>query len=85
MAQVDYLLLCGDIKRALGDVAGSSEYHKRALDEAGSTVDKCPRRLRRYYLRSRDIPRYAEDFVTHLESSGRQAEAAGYKTRFGLN
>jgi tetratricopeptide (TPR) repeat protein len=85
IAQVDFLLLCGDMKKALGDTDAAGGYYKRALDEAGETVEKCPPRLRRYYLRSRDIPGYARELVAHLESSGQQAEAARYKTRFGLN
>ena len=83
--RVDYLLLCGDMKKALVDAAGSNAYYKRALDEAGRTVEKCPPRLRRYYLSSRDIPDYAEALVSNLESSGQRAEADRYRTRFGLN
>jgi tetratricopeptide (TPR) repeat protein len=85
ISQVGYLLLCGDLKRAQGDAAGSAGYYRQALDEAGQTVDRCPPRLRRYYLRSRDIPGYAQRLVTHLESSGRQAEAERYRAQFGLN
>jgi len=85
ITQIDYLLLCGDLKKALGDAAASSEYYRRALDEAGETLENCPPRLRRYFLRSRDIPRRASEFVAGLEASGRAAEAAQYRARFGLN
>jgi tetratricopeptide (TPR) repeat protein len=85
IARTDYLLLCGDLKKALGDAAGGEEYYRQALDEAAGTLEKCPPRLRAYYLRSRDIPAYARDLTGYLEASGRQADAAHYRAEFGLN
>ncbi len=85
IARIDYLLLCGDLLEAAGDGAGSAAYYERALDEAGGTVEKCPPRLRKYFLRSRDISRVASEAAANLESTGRQAEATRLKARFGLN
>jgi tetratricopeptide (TPR) repeat protein len=85
ITQIDYLFLCADLKKALGDTSGSVAYLKRGLDEAAVTLEKCPPRLRRYYLSHRDIPARAGDLISHLESSGQQAQADQYRTQFGLN
>jgi tetratricopeptide (TPR) repeat protein len=85
VARVDYLLLCGDMSIELGDDAGAENYYLLALDEAAETVEKCPPRLRMYYVRSRDIPRYAGEAVSLLEASGRPADADRYRAQFDLN
>jgi len=85
IVQVDYLFLCADLEKALGNAGGGLEYSRRALAEAAGILDKCPPRLRRHYLRHGDLIARAGELISHLESSGQQADAARYRAQFGLN
>ena len=85
ISDVDYLFTCGDISAAAGSRDAAATYYGRALDRVGSVVEaKCPRRLKQYYLSSRDVPGYAAKLADLLRGTGRETEVRSLKSRLGL-
>jgi tetratricopeptide (TPR) repeat protein len=85
IGQTDYLVSCGDAWFAAGAEDRATGYYERALREASSSVgEKCPRRLRQYYVSSRNLAGCLERLGGLPGAPGREATLAGYRVTFGL-
>jgi tetratricopeptide (TPR) repeat protein len=82
---VDYLLGCGEAWLAAGDDAQAAGYYERALEEASLVVaEKCPRRLRQYYVSSRNLKACLDKLGRLPGSSRGESALAGYRETLGL-
>jgi len=80
---------CYSVCAGVAESAGANEeaigYLTTALDEASSVYqEKCPPRLRHYYLKSKQIPENVTRAEGLLTGAGRAAEAMEYRTKFPL-
>ncbi|MGD8628352.1 MAG: tetratricopeptide repeat protein [bacterium] len=81
----DCYTVCAGVAESAGDEEDEIEYLTRALDEASSVYqEKCPPRLRHYYLMAKHIPENVSRVEVLLTGAGRAAEAMGYRSRFPL-
>ncbi|MFH1314510.1 MAG: tetratricopeptide repeat protein [Candidatus Eisenbacteria bacterium] len=86
LAEYESLVACGDVRMKAGDAAGAAGFFTRALDEAATVYeDKCPPRLRSYYVEQKRIPHY----LSLLDNLPSETEGTppprNYGRIFGLN
>ena len=85
ISRVDYLLACGDARRAAGDREGAASYYAQGLDLVEATSGaECPGRARQAYLSHQKVHTYVRSLEDLLTGLGREAEGRGYAARFGL-
>jgi tetratricopeptide (TPR) repeat protein len=85
LAAYDCLITCAEIRLATGDTAGAASFMNRALEVAASTYEeKCPPRLRSYYLARKRIPHYVDQVEDLISQTGGPAPARDYRSIFGL-
>jgi tetratricopeptide (TPR) repeat protein len=86
LSQFDCLVACGNVHRAAGDEQGAASLYGRALDEAVAVFQqRCPGRLRQYYLEQKNIARHVgllEQLTAGAPADGR---IQAYRATFGLN
>ena len=81
----DCYAVCAGAAEAAGANEDAIEYLTAALDEASSVYqEKCPPRLRHYYLRAKQIPENVSRAEGLLTGAGRAAEAMEYRSKFPL-
>jgi tetratricopeptide (TPR) repeat protein len=81
----DCYAVCAGVAEVAGDNDEAISYLTTALDEASSVYqEKCPPRLRHYYLRAKQIPENVTRAEGLLIAAGRAAEAMEYRSKFPL-
>jgi tetratricopeptide (TPR) repeat protein len=81
----DCYAVCAGVAEAAGASEEAIEYLTVALDEASLVYrEKCPPRLRHYYLRAKQVPENVTRAEGLLTGAGRAAEAMEYRSKFPL-
>jgi tetratricopeptide (TPR) repeat protein len=80
---------CYVARAGIASASGANEeaidYLTTALDEASSIYqEKCPPRLRHYYLKAKQVSEHVSRVEALLSEAGRAAEAQQYRTKFPL-
>jgi tetratricopeptide (TPR) repeat protein len=86
LAEYDCLVTCAEIHLTMGDNVGAASFLARALDAAASAYqDRCPARLRSYYLERKRIPHYVNMIEELAAQTGGATQFPGYRALFPLN